>query len=167
MQCVEEVRDIGKADCFAYTPRMAVTSNFRDYVLEQLHALGALRVRRMFGGMGLYCDELFFALIDDDVLYFKVDDSNRDDYVARGCEPFRPLADEPGAISMSYFRVPEDVLEDEETVRIWARKAVTVAGTAAAAKAFRKASGKSAAQAKTAATPKRKNMRKSRRKQQS
>jgi DNA transformation protein len=135
---------------------MSVSPNFRDYVLEQLSGLGSLRSRRMFGGIGLYCDELFFGLIDDDILYLKVDDTNRDDYVARGCEPFRPVADDPNAVSMSYYRVPEDVLEDEEITRIWGRKAVSVAGSAAAARAFRKRGRRPAARAKTAASAKRK-----------
>jgi DNA transformation protein len=116
---------------------MAVSANFLDYVLDQLSGLGSVRSRRMFGGIGLYCDELFFGLIDDDIVYFKVDDSNRADYAARGCEPFRPFADEPKVVSMSYFRVPSEVLEDVDEIKVWARKAVTVASAAAAAKSSR------------------------------
>src|SRR5687767_12005974 len=101
---------------------MPVSPNFLDYVLDQLSGLGAVRSRRMFGGIGLYCDELFFALIDDDIVYFKVDDSNREDYSARGCEAFRPFPDDPNTVSMNYFRVPSDVLEDVDELKIWARK---------------------------------------------
>ena len=116
---------------------MAVTANYLSYVIDQLAALGAVRSRRMFGGIGLYCDDMFFGLIDDDVVYFKVDDSNRDDYTSRGCEAFRPLADDPTAVSMSYFRVPEEILEDADSVRSWARKSVSIAAAAASAKAAR------------------------------
>ena len=84
---------------------MAVKSQYLAYVLEQLADLGGVRSRRMFGGVGLYRDDRFFGLIDDQVLYFKVDDSNRADYLARGCEPFRPFKDKP-EYSMSYFGVP-------------------------------------------------------------
>ena len=45
----------------------------------------------MFGGLGLYSGEWFFALIDDDVLFFKVDDANREDYVSRGMKAFMPF----------------------------------------------------------------------------
>lgn len=103
---------------------MAVSANYLSYVLDQLRGLGSLQSRRMFGGIGLYCDERFFALIDDDVLYFKVDDSNRADYTARGCRAFQPFE---GVVSMNYYRVPEEVLEDPDDVRGWARKAVAVA----------------------------------------
>jgi DNA transformation protein and related proteins len=119
---------------------MAVSANFLSYVIDQLtvSALGSVRSRRMFGGIGLYCDDVFFGLIDDDIVYFKVDDSNRDDYTSRGCEAFRPLADDPDAVSMSYFRVPEDVLEDSDVLKGWARKSVVIAAASAARKAAKK-----------------------------
>jgi DNA transformation protein and related proteins len=117
---------------------MSVSTNYLAFVIDQLRGVGAVRSRRMFGGIGLYCDELFFGLIDADVVYFKVDDSNRDDYTSRGCEAFRPFADDPNAVSMNYFRVPEDVLEDSDAVCAWARKSVRIAAAAAAAKVLRK-----------------------------
>ena len=117
---------------------MAVSPNFLSYVIDQLRGLGTLRTRRMFGGIGLYCDECFFGLIDDDVVYFKVDDSNRAEYTRRGSKAFRPLADDPNAVSMSYFNVPEDVLEDSDEVRCWARKSVAIAAAAAVIKAAKK-----------------------------
>jgi DNA transformation protein len=105
---------------------MAVKSQYLAYVLEQLADLGGVRSRRMFGGVGLYRDDRFFGLIDDQVLYFKVDDSTRADYLARGCEPFRPFKDKP-EYSMSYFGVPPDVLEDGEELARWARRSVAIA----------------------------------------
>lgn len=116
---------------------MAVTPSFRDYVLEQLAGLGRVRSHRMFGGVGLYCDELFFALITDDTLYLKVDDSNRDDFVRRGMQPFRPYRDRP-EWEMGYYEVPADVLEDAETMTVWARKSVRAAFAAPARKTARK-----------------------------
>ena len=119
---------------------MAVSANFLSYVIDQLtvSGLGSLRSRRMFGGIGLYCDDMFFGLIDDDIVYFKVDDSNRNDYTSRGCEAFRPLADDPNAVSLSYFRVPEEVLEDSDELKSWARKSVVIAAASAARKAAKK-----------------------------
>jgi DNA transformation protein and related proteins len=63
---------------------MPVGAAFLQYVLEQLERAGKVASRRMFGGVGLYCDGLFFGLIDDDTLYFKVDNTTRADYEARG-----------------------------------------------------------------------------------
>lgn len=136
---------------------MAVTTDYLAYVIDQFAPFAKVISRRMFGGVGLYADGLFFGLIDDDTLYLKVDDSNRDDYVSRGCVPFRPLANDPDAYSMSYFQLPEDVLEDPDTLRFWARKALAVAAASAAAKARRKSPGKArpTAKKKTGTRPRR------------
>jgi DNA transformation protein len=82
----------------------------------------------MFGGVGIYGSDLFFALMDDDLLYFKVDDSNRPDFEAAGMGPFRP-GGEHGEV-MQYYQVPEDVLEEVEALREWVAKALAVAGRA-------------------------------------
>ncbi len=112
---------------------MAVSSDYADFVLEQLSGLPRLASRRMFGGLGLYCDELFFGLISDDVLYFKVDDSNRADYEALGMRRFAPYPDRP-SWKMAYYEVPADVLEDREQLTGWARKSIGVASAAARGK---------------------------------
>lgn len=105
---------------------MSVTRGYQEYVLEQLSGLGDVTARRMFGGVGLYSGEFFFALIDDDVLYLRADDSNRADFEARRMAPFQPFKDKP-EYSMSYYATPAEVLEDAEELAIWARKSVAVA----------------------------------------
>jgi DNA transformation protein len=82
----------------------------------------------MFGGVGIYSGEHFFALIASDELFFKVDDSTRASYEAAGSEPFRPVQDRP--VSMSYWRVPVEVLEDPAELALWARAAIRVAAEA-------------------------------------
>ena len=109
---------------------MPVSSDYLAYVLEQLAGLAGLSARRMFGGVGLYCDELFFALLDNDTLYLRVNDDNRTDYTARGMSQFRPYADRP-ELSMSYYEAPADVLEDPAQLVSWARRSVAVAMAAA------------------------------------
>ena len=105
---------------------MTVSADYLQYVLDQLQALGGVSSRRMFGGAGLYCDELFFGLISDDTLYLRVDDSNRGDFTTRGAGPFRPYADRP-ELSMSYFETPADVLDDARQLAEWARRSIAVA----------------------------------------
>jgi DNA transformation protein len=109
---------------------MAVSSEYLQYVLEQLAGLGGVTARRMFGGVGLYQDQRFFGIITSDTLYFKVTDANRGDYQARGMQAFRPYPDKPH-LSMSYFEVPADTLEDSEECVVWARKSVATAGVRA------------------------------------
>jgi DNA transformation protein len=113
---------------------MSVSNGYRTYIVEQLAAVPALSTRRMFGGLGLYSGEWFFALIDDDVLFFKVDDANREDYVSRGMKPFVPIPNKP---SMGYFQVPADVIEEAEELTRWARRSVEVAQRAGRKKRVR------------------------------
>jgi DNA transformation protein and related proteins len=108
---------------------MAVSDNFLGYVLEQLADIGRVHPRRMFGGVGLYSGELFIGLLDDNTLYLRADDSNRDDYLRRAMLPFRPFRDRP-EYSMSYYQVPADVIEDAEALVAWATKSVRVAAAA-------------------------------------
>ncbi|HKS57124.1 MAG TPA: TfoX/Sxy family protein [Steroidobacteraceae bacterium] len=114
---------------------MSVSNGYRTYILDQLAAVPALSTRRMFGGVGLYSGELFFALIDDDVLFFKVDDANREDYVSRGMKAFMPI---PNKASMGYFQVPEDVIEEADDLVRWARRSVEVAQRAGVRKQKKK-----------------------------
>jgi DNA transformation protein and related proteins len=105
---------------------MSVSADFHSYVLEQLALVRGVSSRRMFGGVGLYAEGLFFGLIDDDVLYLKVDDSNRSDYTSRGMDAFRPFKDKP-LYSMTYYQVPAEVLEEPEELARWARRSCEVA----------------------------------------
>ena len=63
---------------------MAVSPEYRDWVLEQLRDAGTVTARSMFGGCGVYLDGAFFAIIADDVLYFKADEATQPRYEAQG-----------------------------------------------------------------------------------
>jgi len=102
---------------------MAVSGDYLQFVLEQLAGLGELRSQRMFGAAGLYCADVFFAIVSDDTLYLRVDDSNREDFTARGMAPFRPYADRP-EVSMTYYEVPAEVLEDGAALVSWAQRSL-------------------------------------------
>lgn len=118
---------------------MPVSNDFLAWVIDQLGGINATS-RRMFGGVGLYAYDLFFGLIDDDVLYLKVDDSNRGEYEARGSQPFKPFPDRSS--TMQYYAVPADVLEDQDELVAWTRKALSVAETATLSKSKKRASEK-------------------------
>ena len=117
---------------------LRVTPEFRDFVLDQLAGVAHLRSKSMFGGVGLYSDERFFGIVAADELFFKVDDGNRAAYEAAGSEPFRPLADPKRPVSMSYFRVPIEVLEDPTVLNAWAKDAIRAATAAASKRRLRK-----------------------------
>ena len=105
---------------------VSVSPSFQSLVVDQLtRALPDVRARRMFGGVGVYSEGTFFALIADDTLYFKVDATTRPDFEQLGMGPFRPFGE--GGAEMQYFQVPEEVLEDTELLRSWAERAIAVA----------------------------------------
>jgi len=102
---------------------MPVTPSYRAYILEQLNrAVPPVRARAMFGGVGLYAGEVFFALIADDALYIRADDATRAEFESLGMAPFRPF-EEHGPV-MSYYQLPEEVLEEPERLRDWAERAI-------------------------------------------
>jgi DNA transformation protein and related proteins len=96
-------------------------ASFKDFVLDQLHDLGDVDCRRMFGGYGLYQNGVFFGIIFQARLFFKTTAITRTAYVQRGMQPFRPHARQT---LTSYYEVPVDILEDHAQLSIWAQQAV-------------------------------------------
>jgi len=80
---------------------MRVTDGFRAFVLEQLSGVKSVRAHKMFGGVGLYADDVFFGILAADTLYLKVDDTNRGQYEAAGMDAFKPSADTPMTMRFS------------------------------------------------------------------
>jgi hypothetical protein len=57
---------------------MHAQADFAGYCAELLAPLGEVRAKRMFGGYGLYVDDVFIAIVSGDALYMKVDEQTRD-----------------------------------------------------------------------------------------
>jgi DNA transformation protein len=89
----------------------------------------------MFGGVGIYGGEFFFALVDEDILYFKVDDVNRPEFERQGMRPFQPGG--PEGEVMQYYEVPADALDDPDELGRWAAGAIAAAKRAKVRKAKR------------------------------
>ena len=106
---------------------MAKHSEYLDWLLEQLAPLGHLRVRAMFGAQGLYCDELFFAIIDDDVLFVKVDAVSRPVFEAEGLQPFTYPMKDGSSSTLSYYPLPDHALETPHELCNWAKKGIAAA----------------------------------------
>jgi DNA transformation protein and related proteins len=112
---------------------MALSEDYLEYVRDQLSGAGLIEMRKMFGGVGVYCNGVIFGLIAYDTLYFKVDDTNRPDYEEAGMGPFVPFGE--GSYAMGYYEVPVDVLEDRDELALWAGLAVEVSLRSRAKKA--------------------------------
>ena len=102
--------------------------SFHDYVvLDLLTGITGISSRAMFGGWGIYEHGIFFALIAEGELYFKVDDSNRADFEKLESRPFVYEGNKGKPMTMSYWLVPEEIMEDRETLATWVARAVAVA----------------------------------------
>ncbi len=138
---------------------MALGRDFLAFAEERLSVLGSIRIKKMFGGAGVYCDELFFALLDDDLLYLKTDDLNRAEFEAAGLAPFIFQPKDGPPVAMSYYGAPETVWDDEDDLRRWAGLALEAARRTAARKPAPRRAKPTARKAKPApkaATPQRK-----------
>ena len=99
-----------------------VDKEFVQYVIDILSPYGAIKARSMFGGYGIYKDNIITAIIVNNELYFKVNDANINDYKNYGCQPFAYIANQK-TIQMSYWRVPVNILEDSTLLGEWFNKA--------------------------------------------
>jgi len=102
---------------------MAKSHPLLDRILPPLQAAGEARGRAMFGGFGVYLDDVIVGLIIWDRLFFRVDDHNRPDYQASGSEPFTYEGRRGKPIEMPYWEVPGEVLAEPDRLCTWAMKA--------------------------------------------
>lgn len=95
-------------------------------VLDLLSGMGVLRQRKMFGGIYIYCDDLFIATIHDDVLYFKANSSTAADFITRGLQIFS-YPKEGEIVTLQYYQAPPEVFTSHATMKLWATKALLAA----------------------------------------
>lgn len=112
---------------------------FFDFVEELFAPMGPVRIRKMFGGAGVFADDVMFALIADDMIYLKTDAPLRTALEAEGSEPFAYERPSDGKVfDMGYLALPSEAAEDAEAASEWGRRALDVALKARAAKAKKK-----------------------------
>ena len=97
---------------------------FVEYVCDQLAGLDGVNHRPMFGGYGIYCGVVFFAIVYRDRLYFKTDEATRQKFEGWGMAAFQPNAKQK---LKSYYEVPVDYLEEAARLLELAEEAVDVA----------------------------------------
>lgn len=96
------------------------------YLEEVFERFGAVSARRMFGGYGIYHDGRMFGLVVDDTLYLKADAQSVGEFEARGLAPFEYVR-EGKPIRLSYYRAPDEILDDRELAAEWAQRALAAA----------------------------------------
>ncbi len=110
---------------------MGADDHLRALLQEQLAPLGAVAVKRMFGGAGVFVDGLMIGLVAEDVLYLKVDAASRPAFEREGLPAFTYRRQGGKATVMSYSRAPDRLLDDPDEMLAWARRALEAARRAA------------------------------------
>lgn len=97
---------------------MSESSMAAEDIQNRLATLGDIRVKKMFGGYGVFEEDKMFALIDSSGrVFFKVDDTNMARFEQAGSEKHA---------RMPYFSVPEGVLSDDDLLEEWARLSIRI-----------------------------------------
>lgn len=112
--------------------------DFVAHCSELLSSAGTVRTTRMFGGHGIYIDELFVAIVAYERLFLKTAPDTRARFDAAGCEPFRFTKKGGEEVETSYLEAPADAMESPALMAPWARLAVQAALAARAAKPVRR-----------------------------
>src|SRR5580658_436327 len=106
---------------------MVASDGFAEFLREQLAPLGRVTLRRMFGKTGVFCDGVMFGMVTDDTLYFRVDDENRAAFKEAQSSPPLNYEKQGRAIDLSFWRAPEQLLDEPDEFVAWARLALAAA----------------------------------------
>lgn len=99
---------------------------FCQTVLQHLNQVAPVTARAMFGGYGIYANGVMFALIADDRLYFKVDENNRENFLALGMTPFT-YEGKGKPVIMSYYQLPDSIWESPTLLLEWIETSAAIA----------------------------------------
>ena len=103
---------------------MSTSTDFMDFILDQLTNWRIVRVKRMFGILGLYVDDLMFGIIAKEVVFLKVDKSNIAKYLEVEAHPLK-LFKKNNEVP-SFYEVPVEILEDAEQFALWAEESLNI-----------------------------------------
>src|SRR5215831_10320780 len=106
---------------------MAAKDAFANHCAELFAGLGPVRVKRMFGGHGIYVDDLFIAIVTGETLYLKADDETASRFEKAGCTAFSYEAKGKKRVSLNYWSAPAEALESPALMRPWAALAMQAA----------------------------------------
>jgi len=110
---------------------MAVSNSYKELIADLLAPVGVIAIRRMFGGAGVTAGGVTFAILADDTLYFKVDDTTRAKYEAEQMAPFTYTSKSGTHALSSYWRCPDRLFDELDEMHTWAREALRIARHAA------------------------------------
>ncbi len=106
---------------------MSAPSELVEMILDLLAPWGGVTARRLFSGFGLYRDGIIFAIVIRDTFYLKVDERDRDAFVARGAARFTYDRKRRTVAMTGYYEAPPELFDDSEEMIRWCRRALDAA----------------------------------------
>ena len=95
---------------------------------------GAVIVRRMFGGAGLFSDGVMFGLVSGGQIYLKADATTVTCFEREQCKPFEYATKNGKRTLTSYWRLPDRLYDDADELAQWASQALAAARRGATVK---------------------------------
>lgn len=105
---------------------MPKDESFHEYVIDLFRGFPGITSRGMFSGWALYQDGIVFAIIAEGDLYFKSDEQTQSYFEEADSHPFVYVRKDARPIALSYWSVPEEVLENEEELALWVERSAAV-----------------------------------------
>jgi len=104
---------------------------FHEYVEELFASLGRIKIRKMFGGAGVYAGEEMFALLYNGEVYLKSDDVLRAELEQAGGRAFEWTNPKTGIeMKLSYVSISESHMEAPDVASRLGRRALIAASDA-------------------------------------
>lgn len=98
-----------------------------EWLMDLFEPLGAVRLKRMFSGYGVYFGDYCIALAINPGLCLRVDDETRAAFEKLGAAPFTYAKQGKTITVGKWWRLPDTVLDDPDEVSRWARLSLEVA----------------------------------------
>jgi DNA transformation protein len=106
---------------------MVASTEYAEFLCEQLAPLGRITTRRMFGKTGVFCDGVMLAMVNANTLYLRVDDGNRDLFEEARSSPSLNYAKKGALIDLSFWRMPDRLFDEPDELLKWARAVLAAA----------------------------------------
>lgn len=100
-------------------------NEFIEFIIESLSASGLIQAKRMFGGYGIYKNNVIIGIIINNELYFKTSKETETEYIEYNSHQFS--YDKNGkTVKLCYWKVPDEILENRELLKDFANTAYNV-----------------------------------------
>lgn len=104
---------------------MSFLSDAQKSLVDRIGTVASdIEARMMLGTIGLYIDGAQIGVVEDDAVYLRAGDDQKEAFEEQGATPYNAGG---GVAQASYFRVPEPILDDEDALTAWVDHARSVA----------------------------------------